>query len=207
MSSTTEAPRKCIGVVGYYGGDQRMNAGNYEAMIRECIEIVKKDFQLDLAKCSFVGNGGTWSAHIPIEMWKEVGNPSANNVYFVFPEQFDAGEKRSTFLEMGKSGKAMGKSGQAMNKSHSLMYNRLTIDHSYRGKRSTTGIGDAIKAGAHAVVSGNINEREQLYIEACDYLIYLPLHESDETVMHGSRLYANFRGPKRIVAWADMFER
>ena len=198
--SNAAPSRNCIGVVGYYGGDTRMNAGNYEAMIRECIEIVKKDFQLDLGKCSFVGNGGTWSAHIPVEMWKEAGNPSANNVCFVFPEQFDAGEKRGAFLEMGKSGKAI-------NNSHSLMYRRLTLDHSYRGKRSTTGIGDAIKAGAHTVVSANINEREQLYLEACDYLIYLPLYESDETVMHGSRLYVNFRGPKRIVAWADMFER
>ena len=199
VSTQLEAgPRACVGVVGYYGADSRMQNETYAAMIQECKEIVEKDFQMDLEKCNFVGNGGTWSSHIPVELWKHVGRPTASNVYFVFPAQFDAGERRSAYLEVGKI-------GPALNKSHAMMYNRLTLSSQHWARRSCAEIGDIVKAGAHTIVANNLNDREQLFLERCTHLIYLPLKEDDEDVMHGARMYNTFNGPKRLLAWADMF--
>lgn len=193
---TMENPK--IAIIGYYGASEIMTYDTYEKLVEECQEIIEKDFGLDISKCHFVANGGSWTNHLPVTLAKR----TSNRITFVFPRPWSEASGRYYNRNAENLNPIMKKLAGQMTSSHELMKKRLQNKIDSRSE-----INEFIKGGCEYIEKQNIKLRDETVQELCEYLIFIPLNDKKTTnARYGQTIFDSFKGTKRSILLSEIFD-
>lgn len=175
-----------VGIIGYYGNSY-MTYETYMLIVKECEEIIQKDFGLDITQCTFISNGGSWMNHIPVTLALK----HSKQIKFILPAPWSI-SKKSFYEETHETSLPV-----IMTHSHILMRNKLKnkID-------SLEEIQQFMVAGFEVINEYDFRSRELKFIDELDYLIFIPIEKNynDSDGKYGKNIFLNFQKPKRVIS-------
>ena len=185
-SSSDPAPQTPIlGIFGYYGDDQLMNAKNLHRLKAAVTRAIRNQLSLDPSDIVYAANGSSWANHLPVLLHKTHSPTDPKKLVLLLPASLDS------------SGRFRGNpSAQALNASHWYTKNRLG------GVSLVTDLLEAKQAGSTLQVFSGFRARDAAFSRLCTHLLHVTLDRWDET--YATSLFRRFDGPKAQLVIKDV---